>query len=123
MWIFGFAARISFCFKEQYKRYYDNLFQENGFHKPYKWGLSRQKNHDVYVTFKWFTILFTILTILFGFFNCDILSLIVIVTLPLVIVLPLGEAIGKHLCKTLVKKECKKFQIPFSKIQNSLLKF
>lgn len=117
MWIFGSVARISFCFKEEYKKYYSRLFEEDGFHRPYKWGISRQTNHDVYVKFKCFTWLFAFITIVFGVFVCDILPLIAIITVPLVIVLPLGETIGECLCRTSVKRQCKKFDIPYPKIQ------
>ncbi len=113
LWIFAFAARISFCFKQKYKKYYGKLFEDDGVHKPYRWGLSRQENHNIYVTFRLFMVLFSIITVLFGVFTCDPLYLIVILTLPLVIVLPLGETIGKYLCKKSVKKQCRKFKIPF----------
>lgn len=116
MWIFEFAARISYCFKEEYKKFYGKLFEEDGFHRPYKWGISRQTNHDVYVTFKRFAILFVIATILFGLSVCDILHLIVILALPQIIILPLGETIGKYLCRVSLRKQCKKFNIPFPKI-------
>ena len=117
MWIFGFATSISFYFKQEYKRYYCKLFEEYGIHRPYKWGISRQKNHDVYVTFKWLTIIFMIVTISFGFSTCDIMSLIVIIAVPLLIV-PIGEIIGKDLCRISVKKQCKKFNIPFQTIDS-----
>ncbi len=123
MWIFEFATRISFCFKQEYKKYYSKLFEDGGIHRPYNWGISRQKNHDVYVVFKWFTIIFIIITILFGFSVCDIPSLIAIIAIPLLIVLPVGEIIGKDLCRISVKKQCKKFDIPFQTIQDSLPKF
>ena len=120
MWIFGFAARISFCFKEEYKKHYSNLFEEGGFHRPYNWGISRQTNHDIYVKFKCFTWLFAFVSIVSGVFVCDILPLIAIITVPFVIVLPLGETIGIHLCRILVRKQCKKFEIPYPKLQSEL---
>lgn len=112
MWIFGLATRISFCFKEEYKKYYGKLFEEDGLHRPYQWSLSRQKNHNVYVGLKYLTCMFAVVSILLGVFVCDILHLIAIIALPLVIVLPLGKIIGKYLCRNSVRNQCRKFKIP-----------
>lgn len=117
MWLFGFLARVSYCFKEQYKRFYTELFEKQERVRPHKWRLSRQKNHDIFSIFRFFTFMFAGVALLFGAISYgDIMALIAIFTLPLLIVLPLGEAIGIYACNVSVKKECKKFKIQYKKL-------
>lgn len=111
--IFLFTASSFFGFKEEYKRCHNKLFRQNGFGRPSEWKLSRQKNHDIFNVFKWLTILAILSTFILS--NGSAFPLICM-GIASVIILPLGIMYGKYRCKDSVKKQCEKFEIPYTQI-------
>ena len=114
-WVFMFFVAFFFRFKENYKDYYQKLFEQKRIVRPYGWDISRLRNHRRYEIFKWLTFAALILSLGYGTSALDDLFLLVILTLaiPLIIIMPLGTTVGRLSCKNAVKRECEKFSIPF----------
>ena len=112
--VFLFITATCFSFKEEYKKHYKKLFEKNGIRRPLNWELSRQKNHDIYHACRWITILLLILAVIFGMLY-DFSLLLICIMISLIVILPIGIICGKYLCRYVVKKQCKKFNIQCTK--------
>lgn len=122
-WTACFALGASFKFKEEYKKYHTKLFDTNNSVRPFDWTISRQRNHDRYVLFKWLSVIFILIAVTIGC-NLDNLVIVFMLTLALPPLIPflLGKLAGKNLCKKSVEKECERFGMEFEKIWESLSK-
>ncbi len=110
-----FMAAASFGFKEKYKDYREKLFKQNQVNVPKKWGISRQRNHEVFSVLHWIAILSISFSVVLGvMFNAQ--SFFIGVLVSLVVSLPLGIMFGKYICRVTVMKKCQKFNIPFEEV-------
>ena len=122
-WTSCFAFGASLGFKEEYKKYHIKLFDTNNSIRPFDWTISRQRNHDRYILFKWLSVIFLLIAVTIGC-NLDniVIALMLTLALPPLIPFPLGTSVGKYLSKKSVERECLKFGMEFEKIWESLSK-
>ena len=116
LWCSVFVVGASYKFKEVYKKYHNTLFRKNVIARPCDWGISRQRNHNIHLTFKWLSILFLFLAVMFNTAIHSIIALCVLIVILPLLMFVLGMAFGKMWCHKRVKSQCKKFRISYKKV-------